>query len=183
MHCLVCDPVLILVKPAPIGCPIKCLSLSISLSTITCYWTRYKKKIKNLFRLWNKKKYPYSVLENHRTCQTFPMARPQFLTRDFTNFNRTYKAHQTNIWWIMKVFPLHCHSVFPELFGEEIPEISRVHSISARCYMTWLTPQEVNNRSQNVSMAISVECCKQAMNKEWNYCQHSHILDQRRGRC
>ena len=32
VHCFVCDPVLILVKPAPIGCPIKCLSLSLSLS-------------------------------------------------------------------------------------------------------------------------------------------------------
>ena len=31
VHCLACDPVLILVKPAPIGCPIKCLSLSLSL--------------------------------------------------------------------------------------------------------------------------------------------------------
>ena len=27
VHSFVCDPVLILVKPAPIGCPIKCLSL------------------------------------------------------------------------------------------------------------------------------------------------------------
>ena len=34
MHCLVCDPVLILVKPGPIGCPIKCMSLSLC----SCEW-------------------------------------------------------------------------------------------------------------------------------------------------
>ena len=51
---------------------------------------------------------PPSVHENHRTCQTFPMARPKCLMRDFTNLNRTYEAHQTNVWWTMKVFRLHC---------------------------------------------------------------------------
>ena len=49
-----------------------------------------------------------SVHENHRTCQTFPMARRKCLIRDFTKLNRTYTAHQTNIWWTMKVFRLHC---------------------------------------------------------------------------
>ena len=48
-----------------------------------------------------------SVHENHRTCQTFPMARPKCLMRDFTNLNRIYKAHRTNVWWTMKVFRLH----------------------------------------------------------------------------
>ena len=33
-----------------------------------------------------------SVHENHRTCWTFPMARPKCLMRDFTNMNRIYKA-------------------------------------------------------------------------------------------
>ena len=52
-----------------------------------------------------------SVHENHRTCRTFPMARPKCLMRDFTNLNEIYnmyKAHQTNVWWTMKVFRLHC---------------------------------------------------------------------------
>ena len=45
-----------------------------------------------------------SVHENHRTHQTFPMAGPKCLMRDFTNLIRIYKAHRTNVWWIMKVF-------------------------------------------------------------------------------
>ena len=51
-----------------------------------------------------------SVHENHRTCQTFPMARPKCLMRDFTNFNRIYKAHIINVWWTMNVFQLHWDS-------------------------------------------------------------------------
>ena len=34
-------------------------------------------------------------------------AKPKCLLRNFTNFNRIYKAHQTNVWWTMKVFRLH----------------------------------------------------------------------------
>ena len=45
-----------------------------------------------------------SVHENHRTHWTFPMARPKCLMRDFTNLKRIYKAHRTNVWWIMKAF-------------------------------------------------------------------------------
>ena len=48
------------------------------------------------------------VHENHQTCWTFLMARPKCLMRDFTNLNRIYKAHRTNVWWTMKVFRLHC---------------------------------------------------------------------------
>ena len=35
------------------------------------------------------------------------MAGPKCLMRDFTNLNRIYKAHWTNVWWIMKVFRVH----------------------------------------------------------------------------
>ena len=35
-----------------------------------------------------------SVHENHPTRWTIPMAKPKYLKRDFTNFNRTYKAHR-----------------------------------------------------------------------------------------
>ena len=52
--------------------------------------------------------YLCSVHENHRTHRTFPMARPKCPMRDFTNFNRIYKAHRTNVWCIMKVFRVHC---------------------------------------------------------------------------
>ena len=45
-----------------------------------------------------------SVGEKRRTLQTFPTARPKYLTREVTNLNRIYKVHQTNVWWIMKVF-------------------------------------------------------------------------------
>ena len=38
-----------------------------------------------------------SVHVNHWTCQTYPMARPKCLMRNFTNWNRIYKAHQTNV--------------------------------------------------------------------------------------
>ena len=51
-----------------------------------------------------------SVHENHQTHQTFLMPRPKCLMRDFTNLKRIYKAHQTNVWWIMKVFRLHCYN-------------------------------------------------------------------------
>ena len=49
-----------------------------------------------------------SVHENHRTHRTFSVARPKCLMRDFTNLNRILKAHRTNVWWIMKVFQVHC---------------------------------------------------------------------------
>ena len=51
---------------------------------------------------------PNSVHENRRTCRTFPTARAKCLMRDFINFSRIYKAHQTIVWWTMKVFWLHC---------------------------------------------------------------------------
>ena len=51
-----------------------------------------------------------SVHENHRTCRTFPMTGPKCLMRDFTNLNRIYKAHWTNVWWTMKVFHEHWNS-------------------------------------------------------------------------
>ena len=50
----------------------------------------------------------YSIHENHRTCQTYPMARPKCLMRDFTNFNRIYNAHRTKVLLTTKVFWLHC---------------------------------------------------------------------------
>ena len=46
-----------------------------------------------------------SVGEKH---QTFPMTRPKYLMGNFTNLYRIYKAHQTNVWWTMEVFRLHC---------------------------------------------------------------------------
>ena len=48
-----------------------------------------------------------SVGEKHRT---FPMARPKCLMGDFTNLYGIYTAHQTNVWWTMQVFRLHCTS-------------------------------------------------------------------------
>ena len=38
---------------------------------------------------------------------TFLLTRPKCLMRDFTNLNRIYKAHPTNVWWTMKVFWVH----------------------------------------------------------------------------
>ena len=55
--------------------------------------------------------YHRSVHENHRTYQTFPMARLKCLMRDLTNLSRPYKAHRTNVWWTVKFFRLHCHSL------------------------------------------------------------------------
>ena len=49
-----------------------------------------------------------NVAEKRWTHQTFPMVRPKFLTGDFTNLCRIYKAHQTNAKWTLKVFHLHC---------------------------------------------------------------------------
>ena len=49
-----------------------------------------------------------NVAEKCWTHQTFPMVRPKFLTGDFTNLCRIYKAHQTNAKWTLKVFHLHC---------------------------------------------------------------------------
>ena len=49
----------------------------------------------------------FSVHENHRTCQTFPMARPKCLMGNFANLNRIYQAHQTNVWWTIEFFRLH----------------------------------------------------------------------------
>ena len=31
--------------------------------------------------------------------------------RGFMNLNKMYKTHQTNVWWTMKVFHLHCFKV------------------------------------------------------------------------
>ena len=75
---------------------------AVSFDPITCISSQ-----RNSSGLWSK----YSVHENHRTCQTFPMARPKCLMRDFTNLNRIYKAHRTNVWWTMKVFRLHWNTM------------------------------------------------------------------------
>ena len=56
-----------------------------------------------------------SVGEKRRTHRTFPMARPKCLMGDFTNFYGIYKAHQTNVWWTMKVFRLHWCMHVPRL--------------------------------------------------------------------
>ena len=64
-----------------------------------------------LFKLyvhWNSQAITFSVHENHQTYWTFLIARPKCLMRDFTNLNRIYKAHQTNVWWTKKVFQVHC---------------------------------------------------------------------------
>ena len=57
---------------------------------------------------FRKESWRYQFDIDHRTCWTFLMARPKCLMRDFTNLNRIYKAHRTNVWWTMKVFRLHC---------------------------------------------------------------------------
>ena len=49
-----------------------------------------------------------TVHKNHRTFRTFLMARPKCLMRDFTNLDRIYKAHRTNVWWTTEVFRQHC---------------------------------------------------------------------------
>ena len=69
------------------------------------------------------------------------MARPKCLMRDFINLNRLYKAHRTNVWWIMKVFRLHWRNkvsvfnskgqiVLVKLACNEIIHISEVTSSS-----------------------------------------------------
>ena len=70
----------------------------------------------------------YSVQENHTTHRTFLMAGPICLMRDFKNLNRILKAHQTNVWWIMKVFQEHCsyasvntESIFTEILKTASP--------------------------------------------------------------
>ena len=62
-----------------------------------------------------------SVHENHWTHRTFPMARPKHLMKDFTNLNRLYKAHWTNVWWILKVFRVHC-IIAPKLVALSLHE-------------------------------------------------------------
>ena len=71
------------------------------LNFLISFYGSTEKSIDKLFDLIS------SVHENHRTCQTFPMAGPKCLMRDFTNLNTIYKAHRTNVWWAMKVFQLH----------------------------------------------------------------------------
>ena len=64
------------------------------------------------FKIFHDRLGPWSsVHENHRTCGTFPLARPKCLMRDFTNLNRIYKAHRTNVWCTIKVFRLHCRKM------------------------------------------------------------------------
>ena len=46
----------------------------------------------------------FSVSEKHRIL---PMAKAKCLVGDLTNLYSIYKAHQTNVWWSMKVFRLH----------------------------------------------------------------------------
>ena len=56
--------------------------------------------------------------KKRRTHQTFPMARrprPKWLMKDEKFHRFIYKAHQTNVWWTMKVFRLHCMSSVREI--------------------------------------------------------------------
>ena len=56
---------------------------------------------------WSLHKTESSVFMKIIRCRTCPMPKPKCLMRGFINLNRIYKAHQTNVWWTMKVFRLH----------------------------------------------------------------------------
>ena len=47
--------------------------------------------------------------KNMRYIRHFQWLGPDVWWGDFTNWYRIYKAHQTNVWWTMKVFRLHCY--------------------------------------------------------------------------
>ena len=78
----------------------------------------------------------HSVYENHRTCRTFPMTSPKCLMRDFTNLNRIYKAPQTNVWWTMKVFRLHCIQYIDGLVQERRNSIAIAVELRLSCTNT-----------------------------------------------
>ena len=91
--------------------------------TMTAYWenNNIESRIRNcLFNRYTCNTFAKSTIssvhENHQTHWTFTMARPKRLMRNFTNLNRIYKAHQTNVWWIVKVFQVHCISI-PSYFS------------------------------------------------------------------
>ena len=55
-----------------------------------------------------------SVGKKRWTRRKFPMARPKCLIDDFINSCRICKAHQTNVWWTMKICRLHCNKPFKQ---------------------------------------------------------------------
>ena len=59
------------------------------------------------------------------------MVRPKYLMRDFINLNRTYKAHRTNVWWIMKVFQVHSILIIQLIFQGINKLISLFFSLQA----------------------------------------------------
>ena len=67
-------------------------------------WTKYCSEIYVPYTLDD----ILSAGEKGRTHRTFPKVRPKCLMEDFTNLYGIYKAHQTNVWWTMQVFRLHC---------------------------------------------------------------------------
>ena len=83
-----------------------------------------------------------SVSEKRRTRRTFPMARPKCLMGIFTNLYRIYKAHQTNVWWTMKVFRLHWDIVFCQWYiivldSCEIGFLTQCWCFKVFCYLFW----------------------------------------------
>ena len=66
------------------------------------------------------------------------MARPKWLMRDFTNLNRIYKAHRTNVWWIIKVFRVHWSRVItcytPSHAIDHLYQIWKESILNCRCY-------------------------------------------------
>ena len=65
-----------------------------------------KNPVQNVKMIGLLKRMLCSVHQNHQTRRIFPMDKSNCLMRDFTNLNRIYKAHRTNIWWTLKVFRL-----------------------------------------------------------------------------
>ena len=73
-----------------------------------------------------------SVGAKRRTHRTFPMARPKCLMGNFPNLYRIYKAHQTHVWWTMKVF-------LPTLLWRSIIHMMKLHNIHTYYYgAPWL---------------------------------------------
>ena len=69
------------------------------------------------------------------------MARPKCLMRDLTNLNRIYKAHRSNVWWIMKVFRVHWDSHYKD--GMEVRPSYSYNGNSYTDKMTssyWISP-------------------------------------------
>ena len=99
------------------------------------------------------------------------MARPKCLMGDFTNLYGIYKAHQSNVWWTLKVFRPHCDTPAQQSCGRRTywfhsicPSV--VHAVSA----LWLIAYSWRHQMETLSALLAICAGNSPVPGEFKWC-------------